>query len=117
MKQNHMLKKSSFKYYIRHDDNDEIMPLCMELPETIGYAKYFNSNKIKSFKVSMKTVKKHTKKWETNSSLLPKTFDSDSVYGDIDKYMKTKIKSFGDKLNTNFQGKKYQKKTYTNVCD
>ena len=31
--------------------------------------------------------------------------------------MKTKIKSFGDKLNTNFQGKKYQKKTYTNVCD
>ena len=29
MKQNHMLKKSSFKYYIRHDDNDEIMPLCM----------------------------------------------------------------------------------------
>ena len=62
MKQNHMLKKSSFKYYIRHDDNDEIMPLCMKLPETIGYAKHFNSNKIKSFKVSIKTVKKAYKK-------------------------------------------------------
>ena len=64
-----------------------------------------------------KLLKKHTKKWETNSSLLKKTFDSDSVYGDIDKYMKTKIKSFGDKLHINFQGKKYQKKTYTNVRD
>ena len=39
-------------------------------------------------------------------------FDSEPVYGDNGKYIKAKIKSYGDKVNTNFQGKKYQKKTY-----
>ena len=35
--------------------------------------------------------------------------DSTPVYGDNDKYMKTKIKSYGDKINTNFQSKKAPK--------
>ena len=38
-----------------------------------------------------------------------KGFDSEPVYGDSDKYIKTKIKSFGDKMNTNYQGKKMPK--------
>ena len=33
-------------------------------------------------------------------------FDSEPVYGDNDKYIKTKIKTYGDKVNTNFQGKR-----------
>ena len=32
--------------------------------------------------------------------------ESKPVYGDNDKYVKTKIKTYGDKVNTNFQGKK-----------
>ena len=32
-------------------------------------------------------------------------FDSESVYGDNDKYMTTKIKLYGGSVNTNFQGK------------
>ena len=32
--------------------------------------------------------------------------DSKPVYGDNDKYIKTKIKSYRDKTNTNFHGKK-----------
>ena len=33
-----------------------------------------------------------------------------------DKYIKTKIKTYGDKINTNFQGKKCQNKMqHTNV--
>ena len=39
-------------------------------------------------------------------------FDSEPVYGDNDKYTKTKIKLYGDKVTTNFQGKKCQKKTH-----
>ena len=35
--------------------------------------------------------------------------DSEPVYSDNDKYIKTKIKSYGDKINTNFQGKKIPK--------
>ena len=33
-------------------------------------------------------------------------FDSEPVYGDDDKYIKTKIKLSGDKMNTKCQGKK-----------
>ena len=33
-------------------------------------------------------------------------FDSETVYGDTDKYIKTKIESYGDKINTDFQVKK-----------
>ena len=43
------------------------------------------------------------------SSLMNKEFDSESVYGDNDKYIKTKKKSYQDKVNTNFQGKKTPK--------
>ena len=43
------------------------------------------------------------------SNLLSIKFDSEPVYDDSDKYIKTKIKLYGDKINTNFQGKKIPK--------
>ena len=39
-------------------------------------------------------------------------FDSGFVYGDNDIYIKAEIKTYGDKVNANFQGNKYQKKTH-----
>ena len=39
-------------------------------------------------------------------------FDSEPVYSDNDKYIKAKIKLYGDKINTNFQAKKYQTKMH-----
>ena len=39
------------------------------------------------------------------TSLMNMEFDSEPVYGDNDKHIKTKIKSYGDKVNTNFEGK------------
>ena len=36
-------------------------------------------------------------------------FDSKPVYGDNDKYIKTKIKIYGGSVKTNFQGKKMRK--------
>ena len=36
-------------------------------------------------------------------------YDSELVYNDNDKYIKTKMKSYGNKINTNFQGKKISK--------
>ena len=36
-------------------------------------------------------------------------FDSEPVYGDNDEYIKTKIMIYGDKVSTNFQGKKIPK--------
>ena len=42
--------------------------------------------------------------------------DSKPVYGDNDKYIKTKINSYGDKTNTNFQGKKIPKEYASYKC-
>ena len=59
------------------------------------------------FKVSdNKLLKKYTKIWERVSNLINIKFDSEPIYGDNDKYIKTKIKLYGDKINTNFQDKK-----------
>ena len=33
-------------------------------------------------------------------------FDSEPTYGHIDKYIKTKIKSYGEKIKANVQSKK-----------
>ena len=43
-------------------------------------------------------------------------FDSEPNYGDNDKYIKTKIKLYGDKINTNFQGKKVPKENASYGC-
>ena len=41
---------------------------------------------------------------------------SEPVYDDNDKYIKAKIKLYGDKVNTNFQGKKLPKENASYRC-
>ena len=43
-------------------------------------------------------------------------FDSNSVYGDNDKYIKTKIKMYEDRVNINFQRKKVPKENVSYNC-
>ena len=43
-------------------------------------------------------------------------FDSEPDYGDVDKYIKTKIKTYGDKMNTNFQCQKVRKENDSYKC-
>ena len=42
--------------------------------------------------------------------------DSEPVYGDNAKYIKANIKSYRDKINTNFQGNKIPKENATCKC-
>ena len=42
--------------------------------------------------------------------------DSEPVYGDNDKYIKTKINSYGCEINANFQGKKISKENVSYKC-
>ena len=103
--------KNSLKYFIGYNDGDVIRPLCILIPQKIGYVKHFDSNKTMSFKVSdNKLLKKYKKIWEKVGNLLNIKFDSEPAYGDVDKYIKTKIKIYGDRMNTNFQGQKVPKK-------
>ena len=76
----------------------------------IGYVKHFDNNKTMSFKASEhKLLKKYSKIWKRVSKLINIKFDSENVYGDNDKYIKTQINSYADKVNTNFQGNEIPK--------
>ena len=70
--------KNSFKYFIGYNDDDIIKPLCIKLPQMIGYVKIFdNNNKAMSLKVDYnKLLKKYNKIWEIISNLLNIEFDS-----------------------------------------
>ena len=68
-----------------------------------GYVKGFDSNRTMSFKIAdKKLLKKCIIKRERVSSFMNIEFGSKPVYGDNDKYIKTNIKSYGDKVHTNF---------------
>ena len=111
--------KNSLRYFIGYndDDDDAIRPLCIKLPQMIGYVKNFDSNKTMSFKISdNKLLKKYNKIWERISNLMNIEFDSEPVYVDNDIYIKTKIKMFEDRVNTNFQGKKVPKENSSYNC-
>ena len=83
----------------------------------IGYVKHFDSNKAMSFKVSdNKLFKKCNKIWEKVGNLLKIEFDSEPVYGDVGKYIKTKIKMYGDSVNPNFQSKRVPKENVSYKC-
>ena len=109
--------KNSLKYFIGYNDDDVIRPLCIKLPQITGYIKCFYSNKTMSFKViDNKLLKEYNKIWERVSNILSIKFDSEPVHGDNDKHIKTKIKLYGDKINTNFQGKKIPKENASYKC-
>ena len=55
--------KNSLKYFIGFNDGDVIRPLCILLPQMIGYVKQFGSNKTMSFKVSDNELLKGTKRY------------------------------------------------------
>ena len=107
--------KNSLKYFIGYNDDDVIRPLCIILPQIIGYVKHFDSKKTMSVSDN-KLLKKYNKIWEKISNLLNIEFDNQPVYGDGDKYIKTKIKVYGDRVNTNFQGKKVPKENASYKC-
>ena len=83
----------------------------------IGYVKTFDSNKTISFKVDdNKLLKKYNKIWEIISNLLNIEFDTELVYGGNNKYIKTKIKMYEDRVNTYFQGKYVPKEDASDHC-
>ena len=76
----------------------------------IDYVKNFDINKTMPFKVDdNKLLKKYNRIWEIISNLLNIEFDSEPVYGDNDKYIKTKMKTYEDRVNINFQDTEVKK--------
>ena len=51
--------------------------------------------------------------WKTTEGLMKIKLESKPVYGDNDKYIKTKIKTYTGSIITNFQNKKMPKEKST----
>ena len=65
-----------------------------------GYFKKFNENATMSFRVNNEQIlKNYNKIWEKIEKLIKINFESKPVYGDDDKYRKTKIKRYADKFS------------------
>ena len=106
-------KYNSFKYFTGYNDNDVIRPLYIELSQMTGYINKFDENKIKmSFMIKDKQLLKNTIKYEKKiERLMSIDFDSKTIYGDDNKYIKTKIKTYKDSIIKNFYyNKKWSKK-------
>ena len=57
-----------------------------------------------------KRFKSYNKIWKKIEELMSINFNSKPTYGDDDKYIKTKIKTYEDNITTNFYNKKGSKK-------
>ena len=107
----------SFKYFIGCDDDNVVRPLCTKLSQVIGYVKCFESKKTISFKINdNRLLRKYTKMWKNVKNLLNIKFDCEPIHGDNDKYIMTKIKIYGDNVNTNFQGNNVPKENASYKC-
>ena len=109
--------KNVLKYFIGYNDNDVIRPLCVRLLQMTGYAKKFNENATMSFRANNKQLlKNYNKIWEKVEKLMRIDFESKPVYGDDDKYIKTKIKIYAGSMITNFHNKKMPKEKAPCKC-
>ena len=99
-------KNNSLIYFIGYNDNDVIRPLCLKLSKMTGYINEFNENKntiIMSLRVNDEQLfKKYNKIWKKVEKLMKIDFENKPFYGDDDKYIKTKIKTYADSILTNF---------------
>ena len=109
--------KNSFKYFIGYSDNNVIRPLCIKLPQMIGYVRKFEGITTMSFKINKKQLfKKYNQMCKRVDQLLKTKFDSEPVYGDNNKYLKIKVKIYGGSVNTNFKGKGVPKEKAPYKC-
>ena len=91
--------------------------LCVRLPQMTGYARKFDENATMSLQVNNKQLlRNYNKIWKKVEKLLKIDFESKPVYGDDDKYIKTKIKNMQAVCLQIFITKKCQnKKHHVNV--
>ena len=82
-----------------------------------GYVRKFNENSPMSFRVKDKQLLKNCNKiWEKIEKSMKIDFESKPVYGDDDKYIKTKIKTYEKSIITNLYKKKTPKEKASCKC-
>ena len=81
----------------------------------IAYRRDFDNTKCISFLIKdEKLLEKYNEIWKNVSSIIKKEFDNKPVYNK--RYIKTKIKSYNGKMNTNFRNNEIPKEGSQCVC-
>ena len=107
--------KKGFKYFTGQKGTKKNKPLCEFLPKMTGCRKDFDETKYISFLLKdNELLEKYNETWKKVSNAIKKRFDSNSVY--IKKYLRTKIKSYKGKINTNFHNNKIPKEGSQYIC-
>ena len=107
----------TYKYYIGYlHGGGVIKPLCVILTQMSGYIKYFeNGAKNVSFKIEEESVYlKYAEIWNKLKSILNGKLHSQPIYDD--KYLKAKVKTFNNTINTLFSGDEIPKERIHYVC-
>ena len=105
------------KYFIGYLNGiDEINLLCIILPQMSGYIKYFgNGGKNMSFRIEDESVHiKYNQIWNKIKELFNGKFYSDPIYDE--RYIKAKVKTFSEVINTLFTGNYIPKEKIEYVC-
>ena len=94
--------EESFKYFIGYQEDEIIRPLCIILPQTNGYIKYFeNGGKNMSLLIKNDEVwQKYEDIWEVIKNKQGIKFLSQPIYEN--KYLKAKVREFNGDIKTNF---------------
>ena len=109
--------EDDFKYFVDYlHVVDVIRPLCITLAPMSGYIKYFdNDRKNMSFLIEDESVYlKYTKILNKIKKSLSIKFHSQPI--DDDNYIKTKVKTFGETINTFFSNNKVPKERNHYIC-
>ena len=109
--------EDGFKHFIGYLHVDDVVrPLCIVLPPMSGYIKYFdNGRKNMSFLIEDETVYlKYAEFWNKIKKLLSVKLHSQPIYDD--RYIKTKVKTFGEAYNTLFSNNKVPKERNHYIC-
>ena len=105
------------QYFIGYSrDDDVIKLLCIVLPQMRGYIKSFeNGGKNMSFKIEDEDMYlKYSEIWNKIKSILNVKFHSQPIYDD--KYLKAKVKTFNNTINTLVAGDEIPKERIHYVC-
>ena len=108
--------EESFKYFIGYQEDEMIRPLCIILPQTNGYIKYFeNGGKNMSFLIKNDEVwQKYEDIWEVIKNKQGIKFLSQPIYEN--KYLKAKVREFNGDIKTNFLGNGLPKENMYYAC-
>ena len=106
------INDDSCKFFIDYLNNNVIKPLCIILPQMIGYIKYFdNGGKNIAFKIEDESIHlKYSEIWNKVKRILSTRFHSQPIYDE--KYIKPKVKTFGCVTSTCFSKDEIPKTTF-----